>query len=460
MTHFRTSPPPETSAPVQELNRVLSLRDLIFYGVVAVSPTAFVTIFGLACSISRGHACLTILLGMIAILFTAISYGRMASLYPAAGSAYTYVSRGLNAYLGFLTGWAMLLDYVVIPLFCIIFASLSVQRLMPNVPYIIWAFVFAATLTGLNISGIQFTARINMILLAFMGAILVAFEFFAIRYIVHMHGVQGLFSLAPFFNRPSFSIGAIASATSFSALMYLGFDSVTTLAEEVHDPRRNVLRAVVAVCLFTGIFGGLFIYLGQLVWPDYTSFPRVETAFMDVTRRVGGILLFEAMGLLLVVANLGSGLTSQVGAARLLFGLGRDRILPPRVFAHIDHRLKTPTYNVALLGAVAFVGSLFLSYELTAELLNFGAFLGFMGVNLAAIRQFYFRGQNSSPKNFLGDFASPFLGFLFCLAIWVGLSRPAKIAGGVWFIVGLTYLAFQSHGFRIKPAIVDFREVS
>ncbi len=407
---------------------------------------------------SRGHACLTIVLAMIAILFTAVSYGRMASLYPAAGSAYTYVSRGLNVYLGFLTGWAMLLDYLVMPLFCIVFASLSVQRMLPQVPYVIWAFSFAAILTGLNISGIQFTARVNMILLAFMGVVLIAFELLATRYIVGVSGLHGLFSLAPFYTPGTFQIGAIASATSFAALMYLGFDSVTTLAEEVHNPRRNVLRALVVVCLFTGLFGGLLIYLGQLVWPDYRSFPRPETAFMDVTRRVGGLFLFQMMGFLLVVANLGSGLTSQVGAARLLFGLGRDGVLPRNFFAHIDSRLKTPTYNIALLGTVAFVGSLFLSYELTAELLNFGAFLGFMGVNLAAIRQFYFIEQKGVGQNFLRDVASPLVGFVFCLAIWVGLSKAAKIAGGVWFIIGLTYLAYRSRGFRTNPTMVDFRE--
>lgn len=445
-------------AAVPQLRRVLSLRDLIFYGIVAITPCAPVTVYGLASSMSRGHASLVILLAMVAILFTAVSYGRMAAIYPEAGSAYTYVGRGLNVYMGFLAGWAMLLDYIVIPLFCVMYSALTVQRVVPQVPYWVWVFVFAAGMTALNLRGVRSTARANEILLGAMGIILVAFDVLAIRYIVVQHGVGGLFSLEPFYNPKTFQISAIASATSFAALTYLGFDAITTLAEEVENPRRNVLLSVVIVCLFTGIFGGLLIYLAQLVWPVYQTFLNPETAFMDVTRRVGGIWLFQTVGFLLVLAYLGSGLTGQVGAARLLFSFGRDRVLPAKFFAHLDERRHSPTYNIALLGLVAFVGSLFMNYELTAEILNFGAFLGFMGVNLAVIRQFYGKGQPGSEKSFWKDLVAPGFGFIFSLIIWLGLSRASKVAGSAWFVVGFVYLAFQTRGFRTRPVITDFRE--
>jgi putrescine importer len=449
-------PPSEPSAganggvAVPQLRRVLSLRDLIFYGIVAITPCAPVTVFGLASSISRGHASLAILLAMVAILFTAVSYGRMAAIYPEAGSAYTYVGRGLNMYMGFLAGWAMLLDYIVIPLFCVMYSALTVQRVLPQVPYWIWVLVFSAGMTALNLRGVRSTARANEILLTAMGIILVAFDVLAIRYIVVLHGVGALFSLEPFYNPKTFQISAIASATSFAALTYLGFDAITTLAEEVENPRRNVLLSVVIVCLFTGVFGGMLIYLAQLVWPVYQSFPNPETAFMDVTRRVGGAWLFQTVGFLLVLAYLGSGLTGQVGAARLLFSFGRDHVLPAKFFAHLDERRHSPTYNIALLGLVAFLGSLVMNYELTAEILNFGAFLGFMGVNLAVIRQFYFTPRPGAKKSFSKDLVAPGFGFLFSLIIWLGLSRASKLAGSTWFIVGFVYLAFQTNGFRKK----------
>jgi amino acid transporter len=445
-------------AVVPRLRRVLSLWDLILYGIVAVTPSAPVTVFGLALVMSKGHAVDTILVAMVAMVFTGFSYGRMAALYPSAGSAYTYVGRGLNPHLGFLAGWAMLLDYVVIPLFCVIYGSLVIQRMFPQVPYLFWTALLAGVMTYLNLRGIRSTARANQVLISVMMVVLIAFIVLAIRYIFGHQGWSGLFTLHPFYNPKTFSAGSLATATSFAALTYLGFDSVTTLAEDVHNPRRNVLLATVLVCAFTGVFGGLLVYLAQIVWPDYSTFQNIETAFMDVTQRVGGPLLFQAMALMLFVANVGSGLTGQVGAARLLFGMGRDNVLPRRFFSYLDPKHNTPTHNIWLIGILAFVGAQVMSYELTAEILNFGAFLGFMGVNMATIWQFYVVGQPGRKKNFFTDALVPGLGFIFCLIIWLGLATPAKIAGGIWFAVGLIHSGIRTRGFRRRPAMIDFTD--
>ena len=182
---------------------------------------------------------------------------------------------------------------------------------------------------------------------------------------------------------------------------------MTTLAEDVKNPRRNVLLAAVIVCLFTGVFGGLLVYLAHLAWPDYTTFANVETAFIDVTGRVGGKWLFQAMAILLVVANIGAGLTSQVGAARLLFGMGRENVIPRRIFARLHPVRNTPWINILLLGILAYCGAQVMSYELTAELLNFGAFLGFMGVNAAVIWNFWFRRAHPRARNLLAGPGCP-----------------------------------------------------
>ncbi len=447
-----------STAEVPHLRRVLSLWDLILYGIVAVTPSAPVTVFGLALLMSKGHAVDTILAAMVAMVLTGFSYGRMAALYPAAGSAYTYVGRGLNPHLGFLAGWAMLLDYIVIPLFCVIYGSLAIQRIFPQVPFVIWSFFIAGAITYLNLRGIRSTARANQVLISIMMVVLLAFIYLAIRYILRQQGWGGLFTLQPFYNPPTFHLGSVATATSFAALTYLGFDSVTTLAEDVHNPRRNVLWATVVVCVFTGIFGGLLVYLGQIVWPDYSTFTNIETAFMDVTRRVGGSILFQAMAVLIVIANIGSGLTGQVGAARLLFGMGRDNVLPRRIFSYLDPKRNTPTRNIWLIGIISFVGAQFMSYELTAEILNFGAFLGFIGVNVATVWQFYILEQSGRSKNFLADALVPGLGALFCLMIWWGLAMPAKIAGGIWFAIGLIHCAIRTRGFTTRPVMIDFSE--
>lgn len=443
------------SGGVDRLHRVLSLRDLIFYGIVAVTPSAPATVFGLAEARSHGHVVVTILAAMVAMVLTAVSYGRMAAVYPSAGSAYAYVSRGIHPYLGFFAGWAMLLDYVLIPLFCVIYGTLSLQRAVPWMPFPVGALLFAGGITLLNLRGIRSTARANDAMLIFMFGVLISFLVLATRYIVERHGVGGLISIQPFYNRATFNPRDIASATSFAALTYLGFDAVTTLAEDVKNPRRNVLLAAVFVCLFTGLFGGLLVYLAHLAWPDYTTFANVETAFIDVTGRVGGPWLFQAMAILLVVANIGAGLTSQVGAARLLFGMGREDVIPRRVFAQLHPVRNTPWINILLLGILAYFGSLAMSYELTAELLNFGAFLGFMGVNAAVIWNFWFRRADAGSRSFLLDMAAPGLGFLFCAIIWIGLSRPAKIAGSIWLVVGFFVLAAHTRRFREPMVLTD-----
>lgn len=458
MTETVPASSPAGASEAPRLRRVLTVWDLIIYGIVAVTPSAPVTVFGEAAKRSAGHAIDTILLAMVAMVLTAVSYGRMAALYPTAGSAYTYVGRGLNPHLGFLAGWAMLLDYLFIPLFCVIYATLNLQRLLPEVPFFIISAGFAGMMTFANLWGIRSTARTSETLVAAMGLVLLAYIVLAVRHVVVHQGAGGLFSTVPFYNPATFDFQSVATATSFAALTYLGFDSVTTLAEEVENPKRSVMIATVGVCAFTGIFGGLLIYLAQLAWPDYTTFTNFETAFVDVARRVGGPLLFQAVVVMLVVAIVGAGLTSQAGAARLMFGMGRDSVLPRKIFAYLDPKRRNPTINIWIIGVVALVGSQFMSFELTAELLNFGAFLGFMGVNLATIWQFYVRKQTGRQRHFLGDLVLPALGFLFCFAIWAGLGTPSKIAGGVWFAVGFIHLAWQTRGFRRKPVVLDFSE--
>ena len=320
------------ASSVPHLKRVLSAWDLILYGVVAVTPSAPATVFGLAETKSHGFAVVTILASMVAMVLTAVSYGRMAALYPSAGSAYTYVGRGLHPYLGFVSGWAMLLDYVVSPIFCVMYGTLAITRAIPSLWFPVAAAVLAGGITYLNLRGVRSTARANQVLMVFMFLVLLSYITLAIRYIFVHHGFLGLFSVKPFYNPATFDVRAIASATSFAALTYLGFDAVTTLAEDVKDPRRNVMLAAVTVCVFTGVFGGLMVYLAQIAWPDYNTFTNIETAFIEVTGRVGGIGLFRAMAVLLVVANIGAGMTTQVGAARLMFGMGRDNVIPRRFF--------------------------------------------------------------------------------------------------------------------------------
>jgi len=439
------------------LKRLLTVKDLVFFGIILIQPIAPVGIFGLSSKMSNGHVSATIVIAMVAMMLTAFSYGRMAAIYPSAGSAYTYVSRGLGAHFGFLAGWAMFLDYLVIPLINTVYCSLTLQRIFPAIPYAAWAVLFVVLITALNLRGIRSTARANIALLAVMTVVIVAFVGLAIRYLVGVGGWGHLFSYKPFYNPETFNLKDIGTATSLAAITYIGFDGVTTLAEEVHNPKRSVLIAVVLTCFLTGIFSTVEVYLAQLVWPDYSSFTNMETAFFDVGQLVGGDWLFQALGWIMIAACVGSGLAGQVGAARLLYGMGRENVLPRRFFGHLSPKTNIPNFNMMMIAALTLAAIPLIDYEMAATVLNFGAFLAFMGVNLATISEYYFRRREGTP-NILGDLLVPGLGFAFCLAIWLSLPMPAKIAGGIWLLLGLIYDAIKSRGFRVKPAVIDFSD--
>ena len=450
------------SAGVPRLRRVLTLWDLIFYGLVLIQPIAPIPLFGVVQERSHGFIVDTILIAMFAMMITAFSYGRMAALYPSAGSAYTYVGRGLNLHLGFLVGWAMFLDYLLQPLLNAVWVAETIHGWVHWIPAYALMAVFIGIVTFLNLRGIKASALANKILLGGMSVIIAAFVLLAIRYLFHLDRWDGIFSTLPFYDPKTFDYRVIRAAVPLAALTYIGFDGVTTLAEDVENPKRNVLLATVLVCLFTGIFSSVEVYLGQRVWPSY-HFENVTGAFMDVCQRVGGRGLFLAMTAVTILAGAGSALTGGLGAARLLFGMGRDNVLPRRVFGHLDPKRNTPNYNIWIVNILAFAGGVILSinghgYENAAELLNFGAFIAFMGVNFATFWQFGVNRAAGRQLNLLGDILLPLFGFVFCGWIWLNLNNVAKIVGGVWFVIGFVYLGFKTRMFREKPVMIDFSE--
>ncbi len=434
-----------------EFKRVLSLRDLVIFGLAFVGPTAPYSMFGIASVKSQGHLPLVYLIAMIAMSFTAISYGRMAAAFPAAGSTYVYASKALHPGAGFLAGWAMTIDYILIPMLSVIFVGLTANKVWPEVPYAVWVIITAAVITLINLRGMVLASRANYVMNAIMIASLVWFILLALRALWGGMGEGHLLSVKPFFNPQTFSFPAVMGATSLAVLSFIGFDGVSTLAEDARNPRHDIGRATVLVCF---IAGGLFVlqsYLAQMVWPDYTKFAPVETAFMDVGSLVGGNSLFYFLSFVLVVAGFASAITGQASASRLLYGMGRDRLLPHRIFAYVHPRLGTPVYSVLLMGGLHLIGALILKYTEAAELVNFGAFIGFMAVNLCVIRHYWW-GQRERR---LADLLLPALGFVVCLYIWLHLSHLAMGLGLLWMVIGLLYLLWLTRGFKHEIASLN-----
>ena len=446
---------PAATAP--KLKRVLGLWDLVYYGVILTSPIAVVPMFGEAQVLSHGHAVVTLLAAMVAMTATAVSFGRMATVYPSAGSVYTYVSRAFNPQIGFVLGWAMFLEYLFQPLQNSLYAALTIQRLLPHIPFALLSAVAVGFMTLLCWFGIRTTARTNEILLALMSIVMIAFLGEAIWYIfAHQHW-QGFISTQPFYDSRTFSVRAIAAGTALAATTYIGFDGVSILAEEVENPKRNVLLASVLVCVFTGLFAAFQVFLAVRVWPDYHTLVNPETAFMDVARVVGGYNLFVGFGVVLLVSSLACGLAGLLGAVRLLYGMGRDNVLPRAVFGHLDAKRGSPTYNVAIAGGLAYLGTLTMQWERSVEILNFGALVAFMAVNLAAVKHFGFSRELAGRRRIFLDVIVPGSGFFFCLAILLGLQESTLVAGAIWCGLGGLYVVLKTRALG-EPVVIDFSE--
>jgi len=424
-----------SSPEAPHLRRSLKLWHLILYGIIIVQPTAPMGIYGVVSNIAHGHVPLTILIAMFAMLLTAVSYGRMARVYPRAGSAFSYVSEELNPKLGYIVGWAMLMDYILNPVICVIWCSQAARNIDPNVPYFFWVIAFALFSTFLNTRGIQTSSRVNAILSGAMGLVVILFLGEGVRYILTVVHPSGADLIHPFYDPSTFSASSVFHGTSVAVLTYIGFDGISTMAEEVENPRRNILIATVFTCLIIGVLSMAETYVAQLAWPARQPFPASmeDTAFVHVASRVGGRFLFQLLNATLLVANLGSAIAAQFGASRLMYGMGRSNSLPAKIFGAIDPRHQVPRNNVLIVGAIALTGALFLTYGQGAELVNFGAFIAFIGVNAAALVHYKFRSTEKVALPFL----VPAAGIVVCAFIWWNLSRSAQILGFVWMGVGL-----------------------
>jgi putrescine importer len=420
------------SSPVG-LRRSLRFRDLVLYGIILIQPTAPMPVFGVLYDKSHGHVVLTILLAMVAMLFTSVSYGRMARVYPHGGSAFLYVGKEIHASAGYITGWCLVMDYILNPLICTIWSASAAMNFLPGIPYTVWAIFFAVLFTALNLNGVETSARINTAMAVALGLVILLVLAAAGRWIWHLnHPALGIF-LDPIYNRAYFNSAGLLAGTSTAVLTYIGFDGISTLTDEAKDPSRSVPRAIVLTCVITGILASIEVYVAQLVWPRGQAFPDLNTAYVYVCRNMGGPALFFIVNAALLLATIGSGMASQMGAARLLYAMGKDGALPGRFFSSVHPKSQIPRNNVLLIGAISLIGALVFSYELGADLLNYGALLAFMGVNVASIVLAWREGKMRQWFAIVISLG----GFATCALLWWNLDYKAWIVGSVWAVFGI-----------------------
>lgn len=442
----------ENTGYKQELKRVLTLKDLAIYGIAFMTPIAPAYIYGSVSEITGGTLALAYVVAMVAMLFTAYSYGHMAAAFPVAGSTYSYTQRAINHNLGFLSGWAMFLDYVLVPLVVFMVGASYANAAVPAVPYWAWVLLIALVITVVNYFGVQMAARTNLILVGIMGAIVVIFIIVCAYAVMKGTGEGNLISSRPFYNPESFSPSLLIAGGAIACFSFLGFDSITTMAEESINPKKDIGRAAIIACLAGG---GIFIiqaYVAQLVWPDYTAFESADTALFEVAKLAGGAAMAGLYTFAVILSTLTAGLTGQSSAARLLFGMGRDEVLPKKFFTHLHPKYKTPIYNILIMCVIGVIGALTLNISLVTELLNFGGLFGFMCVNLSVIVFYFIKQKEHNVIKFL---LLPALGFVICLYLWLNLSALALSVGGTWLAIGIIYAAITTRGFKKKPPVLS-----
>lgn len=447
----------ETLGYQQELKRVLTLKDAVMYGLAMITPIAPFSMLGIIAFTTCGHMSTSYLIALVGMSLTALSYGKMSAIYPVAGSAYTYTQRSVGSEVGFIAGWAMTLDYVLIPLLSVIFIAVSCSERFPQIPYYSWVLGITLALTAINLLGISMTNKAVTVFNVLMVVVFILFVGLAARFLLAGHGAGTLVSTLPFYDPQTFQFSAVMAGASIAVFSFIGFDGVSTIAEEVENPSRNIGLAIFLTCILSGVMFVMITYLAQLAWPDVNTFPeKKEVVVFQLAERIGGDLFEDAVFFIIIVAGVSCALVAQASASRLLYSMGRDNVLPRRFFGYISPKYQTPVYNILLMGVVSLVGGLVSSFQQVAEVVNFGAFLGFICVSLSVIFH-YLKHRHTAPRKLgiWGHVILPTVAILVCVFIFFNLSTTAKTLGAVWTVAGVVYLAVISRGFRKKFVLTD-----
>jgi len=420
----------------QELRRTLSTVDLVVYGLIFIVPIAPFGIYGVVMSISEGMVVLAYLIGMVGMIFTAFSYWRMSEEFPISGSVYGYATHGIGKGVGFVSGWAILLDYILVPALLYVVAAVALAAIIPVVPFWVWIVGFVAFNTIINIIGIQFTARLNWVMLIFEVIVFIIFSVAAISYISKNPNVS--FTLDPIFNGDKFSMSLVLSAVSVCVLSFLGFDGISTLAEESKGGPSSVGKASVWALVIVGFLFVIQTYLAACVvpWEGINTFTDINSAFYEVANTAGGAgvmwICALATGLAWGIADC---LVAQAAIARILYSMARDGFLP-KSLAKVHPRFQTPYVSTVFVAIISLVITLGFTQGIQdlAELINFGALSAFLILNFTVV--YYFIYKKKSKRYFI-HLVLPVIGFIVIGIVWLNLSPSAMKLGVVWVVVGI-----------------------
>jgi len=430
----------------QELKRTLTTKDLVVYGLIFMVPIAPFGIYGTVMSISEGMVVLAYMIGMVGMVFTAFSYWRMSEEFPISGSVYGYATHAIGKGVGFVSGWAILLDYILVPALLYVVAAVALASVFPAVPFAVWIIGFVVFNTVVNVVGIEFTSRLNWVMLIFEIIVFLIFCVAAFTYIINNPDVD--FTLRPIFDGDNFSIGIVLSAVSVCVLSFLGFDGISTLAEESKGGNDSVGRASIWALVLVGGFFFVQTYLAACVipWEGAATFANIDSAFYEVAEVAGGA---KVMWICAIATGLAWGiadcLVAQAAISRILFAMARDGFLP-KPLAKVHPRFKTPHVATILIAVISLIITLGFTQGIQdlAELINFGALSAFIILNFTVIYYFVYKKKS---KQYFKHLVLPLIGFIVIGVVWFSLSPQAMKLGAAWVVIGIILYNFIT---RIK----------
>jgi len=427
------------------LAKSLTLYQVVFLGLAWMTPMIYFTVYGVAFQASEGMLVAAYMVAFLAIFFTAYSYSMMAKAYPISGSAYTYTKKAINPQIGFLVGWALLLDYIFSPIIACLTFGIFLNAQFPAIPVYVWIILLNIILAYVNIIGIKSAANVSGFSVLFQIIFIIFFCAFIIKDLLGGAGEGTLISMQPFFN-PEIPLSAIFAGAALICFCFLGFDAVTTMAEETINPTKTIPRAIFMIVCIAAVLYISISYFSKLAYPAF-SFQNPDTASLDLVRLVGGNLLSSVFIAVLIVAIFTQGVSSVTSVSRFLYALGRESVLPNKIFGYVHPRFQTPVINIIIVSIISLL-ALFINLDTAVTFVSFGALAAFTFVNLSVIAHYYVRNGRRSFKQTFLYLIFPLIGAGFIGWLLTLLDKQTLLTGAIWMGIGFVFLLYKTKLFN------------